>query len=65
MSDGRILLIDADMDVRGVPAIDRVDVIRAGGRDTDQVGQDLHHHMITGARPCFIAGQIVLLPVDP
>ena len=59
------LLINTDMDVRWVPAIDGINIIGTGGRNTNKVGQCFKCNIIARPRPGFIAGKTVVGLFDP
>ena len=58
--EGLRLRIDAHVNVGGVPAVRRVDVVRAGGGDAHQVGQRPQQNVIAGARPRLVEDEQVL-----
>ena len=62
--EGFRLRIDAHVDVGGIPAVRRVDVVRASGRDADQIGQRPQQNVVAGARPRLVEGEQVLAVDD-
>ena len=65
MGDCAGFFINSDVNIGGVPAIDRVQIIGTGGRDRDQIGQRLHRHIVARTGPCLVDRDVVVVPVDP
>ena len=56
------LVVDADMDVRRRPAIGGIDVVGAGRRGADQVGQRPEQNVVAGPRPGLVHADGVVGP---
>ena len=52
--------ISTHMDVRRVPGVRRIDIVRAGGRHADEVGKGADEHVITGPRPRLVEEDAVI-----
>ena len=52
--------IDAQMDIRGLPAIGRADVIRAGRGRADQVGHRPQQHIVARPRPGLVEDEGIM-----
>lgn len=65
MGNCTVFLIYAQMNVSGVPAVDRINVIWARGRNRNQIVKRLHDDIVTWSGPGLVTGDIVVLPINP
>ena len=49
------------MDVGRIPAIGRIDVVRAGRGDADEIGQRPHQHIVARPRPGLVEIELVMV----
>ena len=57
--------IDANLHLGRVPGVRRVDVVGAGAREADEVGQRAQQHVVARARPRLVADEQVLAGRTP
>ncbi|ODA65903.1 hypothetical protein A7A08_03216 [Methyloligella halotolerans] len=56
-----LLVVNPHLDVRGAPAIGRVDIVGAGRRGADDVGQRAEQHVVPGPRPGLVQPDPVIV----
>ncbi len=49
------------MDIRRIPAVCRIDIVRAGGGDADKIRQRPHQHIIARSRPGLVEIELIVV----